>query len=481
MARKKLLVFCFLLAASLSLYSESLDKIISSAKENSPSYKNTQITYQDGLIDLSKLEKEDEPLLSIATSVTPITKVEEIGDVMAITPEASYTTADRKTNITASIGYSMDYKNTSREYSPSLSASHSFDFSGYDSDTIKDLNYAISKLRTEVAHSEAEYKFEETVINTVSALLSSLKSLDQIDKNLSDAKTNLDNAKSLKTVSEDSYTYKNIANTIESLENSKRALEQRYADAKANYKVFTGLDWDGLDDIAQPNLSLNVLTNGNSNVIIKSLEIQVAEEEYANFVAEQSPNTLYVKGDASGKYTEANGKDSGKIEVGGTLSYNANNWTISAKHTSTWNLAEGSSSSYSPSLKIYGKWTNGTINQSTGSDMSSTRDSLELQKKQNAILSAKNDYIAAMTSYSQSAQDYSVQIMEWNYSKSEIDSKITYLESVLDNKIALFNAGLATEKDVDDARFELDQARYDLKITLLKGLALEREIRIFAL
>ncbi len=258
-------------------------------------------------------------------------------------------------------------------------------------------------------------------------------------------------------------------------------MEQRYADAKANYKVFTGLDWDGLDDIAQPNLSLNVLTNGNSNVIIKSLEIQVAEEEYANFVAEQSPNTLYVKGDASGKYTEANGKDSGKIEVGGTLSYNANNWTISAKHTSTWNLAEGSSSSYSPSLKIYGKWTNGTINQSTGSDMSSTRDSLELQKKQNAILSAKNDYIAAMTSYSQSAQDYSVQIMEWNYSKSEIDSKITYLESVLDNKIALFNAGLATEKDVDDARFELDQARYDLKITLLKGLALEREIRIFAL
>ena len=85
MARKKLLVFCFLLAASLSLYSESLDKIISSAKENSPSYKNTQITYQDGLIDLSKLEKEDEPLLSVAASVIPITKVEEIGDVMAIT------------------------------------------------------------------------------------------------------------------------------------------------------------------------------------------------------------------------------------------------------------------------------------------------------------------------------------------------------------------------------------------------------------
>lgn len=476
MGLKRLVLICLCSVLCLALGAKSLDEIIISAKENSPSYKNTQIAYQDGLIGLRQLEKEDKTLITVGGSVTPITKSTLTDENMLnVMPSFTLYSSDRKTKLATSMGYTMDYRNTIRSYTPTVSASHRFDLSGFDSDVLEDLNYSVSNLSVNMTYQSAVYQFEQNTISIISTLLSSLKTLESTDKSLSDLRTDLANIDSLSTVSKESITYKNLVNSINALENTKKALEQQYEDAKKNYKTFTGLEWDGIDELPDPKLELSVLSGGNSSVIISSLNIQIAEEEYKSAKATQNPRGFELGGEVAGTYDSDN---TGSLDMDASLSYIADNWTVKASYGNTWLFENGNQ--YYPSLTISGSWTNGSLSTNAYSQ-SSIRDELELQKKQNAILSANNDYITALTSYTQQAQELSVKIMQWNFEKSEIDAKLSYLEDVLGTKRVLLDAGLVSQSDVDSAYFDLKQAEYDRKIVLLEGLALERDLRIFAL
>ncbi len=484
---KRLLAFALAFSICFIVNAATLEEIISSAKENSPSFKNTQIAYQDGLLGLRQMEKEDETIITIGGTVNPYEELAIRSGTkkgFTITPSINVEFPDSDTTLSANMGYSMSYDGKLMEYSPEISASHLFDFSGYDSDTLKDLNYAISSLETEVAYSNGEYSFEKTVISTISTLLTALKSLDATNKNVNDLQTNLDNLDKLGSVTKDSTAYKNVLYALNVAQNSKIALEKQYEDAKANYKIFTGLDWNGVDTLSEPILELRVIEGGNSTVILKSLEVDKAQLEYDNLKAEQNPNGLDLSGGVSGEYEYMSVSDfdtkTGALGLNAGISYTANNWTLSASHNSTWNFDKNDSTTYSPSITLSGAWTNGTIS-SSGTARQSTRDELELQLKQNEVLTANNEYIAALTAYTQEGQDLYVRILKWNFDKSEKQNNLEYLKAVLDNQQALFNRGLVPQSDVDSAAFDLKQAEYDWQIMLLDGLSLERDLRIFAL
>lgn len=477
MYRKRLLSVLIIFAVALSVGAASFDSIISSAKENSPSYKNSVLTYQNGLLSLEKLDEEDETLVTVSGSVTPIDR-NDSKDMFGFSTSAEVLTPDRKTTISGKLGYSMDYDNTMKTVTPSLSARHTFDFSGFDSDNIEDLQYAVSKLSTELAYTTSELEFEKTVINTISTLKSALKELDKINKTISDLQKNLDNINKLGTISPDSAQYKNQLNSLEMAKNSKVALEKQYENAKANYKVFTGLEGDGVDALPTPELKLNVLQEGNTSVYIKSLQAEIAEEEYNMEYATQNPKALTISGGTSGSYTDSTLK-SGNYSLDAGLSFQANNWSIGASHTSSWDF-KNDKATYNPSLTITGKWTNGSLG-SAGGSVGSTHDSYTLQSLQNSAVMKRNEYISALTNYTQQAQSLSVRIMQWDFSKSQADANISYLEDVLKNKQELFKKGLATADDVEKAEFDLSQAQYDYEIMILEGLSLERDLKIFGL
>lgn len=399
MGSRRLSLFCLCLVSCLMLNAKSLDEIIISAKENSPSYKNTQIAYQDGMIGLKQLEKEDKTLYTIGGSITPISKSSTTDkSTINITPTFSLYSSDRKTKLSSAMGYTMDYDNTIKTYAPSISMSHSFDLTGFDSDVLRDLNYSVSDLSVRMAYLSADCQFEQNTIAIISTLLTSLKTLEATDKNLSDLKRELDNIDKLSTVSKDSATYKNLENSITALENTKKALEQQYEDAKKNYKTFTGLEWDGVDELSEPKLELNILSGGNSTVIISSLKVQIAEEEYKSLKAEQNPRGFELGGDISGTHNDISSDSTGTLNMNASLSYVADNWTVKASYGNEWKFDDGSK--YYPSLTLSGSWTNGSLSSSSYSQ-NSIKDELELGKKKNAILSANNDYITALTDYTQ--------------------------------------------------------------------------------
>ena len=477
MSSKRLLSVLMVLSLAFCVGAASFDSILSSAKENSPSYRNSQLTYQNGLLSIAKMDEEDKTLVTVNGSVTPITK-NGTKDIMNIKSGVDVLTPDRKTSISGSLGYSMDYDNTYKTLNPAVSASHVFDFTGFDGDSLEDLQYTTSKLSTELTHMTGEYEFEKTVINTISALMNALKGLDGINKNIDDLQKQLDNINELGTVSADSSVYKNLLNSLEMAKNSKVALEKQYENAKANYKVFTGLEWDGVDSLPTPVLELSVLMNGNTSVYIKSLEAQIAEEKYKMEYAVQNPQSLALSGGVNGSYKNAV-SDSGELALNAGLSFQANNWSVGASHTSSW-VFMNDTATYSPSLTITGKWTNGSLGAS-GNASSSTHDNYTLQSLQNDVVMANNNYISAITNYTQQAQALNVRIMQWNFSKSQADANISYLEDVLSDKEELFSQGLIVEDDVESAKFDLKQAHYDYEIMLLEGLSLERDLKIFGL
>ena len=476
MSIKRLMTLLLALSLCFTLSAETLDKIISSAKENSPSYKNATINYENGLLKLQQQDIEDKTLITVSGTVKPVYENMSGNNSFSINPSVSVTTADKKTTINGTLGYDMDYKNTTRTITPGVSASHTFDFSGYDSTTLEDLNYSTMKIQTEMSYAKTEYSFEKTVISTISSLTSSLKSMASVEKQIADLETQISNIDELGSIDKSSVSYKNLVNSLTTLKNTKASLDKQYENAKENYKAFTGLVWDGVDALTEPDLSLNVLTSGNSTVMLASLNVQIAEEDYQALYSRENPKSLTVNGNTSGSYTSST-NDSGMYSIGAGLSYSANNWSVGAEHSSSWTFTSDKTK-YSPSLTIKGTWTNGSIGSGSAD---ATAKELQLKTKENAIIEANNNYVAALTDYTQEAQSLNLRIMEWNFKKTQTESDMKYLEDVLKNKKELFSMGLVPQKDVDDAQFDVEQAQYDYTVRLLEGLSLERDLNIFAL
>ena len=71
MKRIALFIFLSLIIVS-SIFSISLDEIISGAKELSPTYQNMILSYENSLINIRSLENKDKIGVSVSATVNPL-------------------------------------------------------------------------------------------------------------------------------------------------------------------------------------------------------------------------------------------------------------------------------------------------------------------------------------------------------------------------------------------------------------------------
>ncbi len=480
MLKRLFLLFVLFLTLSSALFSATLDSIISSAKENSPSFKNTYISYQNGLLQLAQMEKNKTPTYQVDVTYLPLNQYTDSPYStdykygMTLRPEFSYVSYDNKLSFGGELGYTMDYEGNSIMLSPGVDASYNFDFSGYEPETMEDLNYTIMRLNTEYTYKSAEINFEKTVLSTIRTLYSAEKSMETIDESIDDLETTIDTIDKLKTISPDSTLYKNNLLMLEKNKETKALLERQFEDAKNNYKTLTGLDWDGVDSLPSPKLELKTLPNGNTEVLLASLNIQLAEETLKSLEADYDPNGLLISGGVRGSYTAVDGPLSGQdlVAVNASLRYSGKNWSISATPSLSWSFPQSSDALLSPSLTISGSWRNNTTN---------VYENAELSKKQNDVVTRQNQYVQAMTNYVQSGQNLSVSIMDWNFKMGQADSNIAYLKEVRDNQAELYEKGLITKEELDDAELDIKLAEYDRDDLILQGLILDCDLALYAL
>lgn len=224
--------------ALFSINATTIEEILSSAKENSPSYQNVLLTYQNGLLNIAQLEEEDNVQVSVdanantndvALSVDPIVTVKLPND--------------GNTTIKGSASLSTQYDSETTKIGGSLGVSHTFDFSGYTSDKAEDLSYMSTKYTTERNNKTSELSFEISVLSAISSILRTERSIQQDEFSVEKQETVYNKLVALKTYSEQSSVYVNTVNTLNSLKTSLEASKEQYNQLLLQYKTLTGLEF----------------------------------------------------------------------------------------------------------------------------------------------------------------------------------------------------------------------------------------------
>ena len=461
MKKNKIIITLLILTTVLSsLGASSLDEILDSAKTNSLSYQNMLLSYQNGLLSISQLEEEDKVSVAVNATVNPLlaSGTDNIG--ISASPSVTVTLPnDGNTTITAGTSLTTKYKSGETDVDGTIRVSHTFDFTGYSDDTSENLSYTSTKYSTERTHKMSELSFEKTVLSTISSILSTENSLKEAEFRLEKQQTAYDKLVALKTYSETSSVYMNTLNTLNSLKSSLEASKEQYNQLLAQYKTLTGLDWDGIEGLEAPTLSLTTYESGNTEVLIKSLSAESSEETYKRTVAQANPSKLDTSL-STGLSSDLT------VSISGSASYTAKNWSVSV--APSVNVTKTGKAT--PGVTISGSWRNNT----SSSDV-------EISKALNNAQSAANDYLEALSDYQQNASSYALKILQWNTKLSQAETSLEYRKTLLENTQALYNLGLETEENLKSAELDYSSSQTDYTLVIIEGLSLERDLAIFAL
>ncbi len=463
MKKNLITIFLLMTAVLLSVGASTLDEILESAKENSISYQNYALNYQVDLISLSDLEKDDKVTVSVSGLVNPLLNAdnEDLNGININLSKVSVTLPnDGNTTFTGRTSLTTMYKSGETKFTAGLGVSHTFDFASYSTDKSEDLNYTSQKYSTERSNKENELKFEQNVLNTIKSILSSESSLESSRFNVERQQKAYDKLVTLKSYSEGSSTYISTLNSLNSLKSSLKAAEEQYSQLLAQYKNLTGLDWDGLDDLTAPTLSLTTYENGNTSVLLASLSAESSEESYRKALSEANVSTL--RATLSADYSEV----SKTYSLSGSATYKATNWDVSV----TPGLDITTDGDTTPTVTISGSWNNNT----SDSDKTVNKALINSQV-------AANNYISALTNYEMDANSYALEIINWNTKLKEAENEMEYQKLLLDNTQALYDLGLETEENLKGAEISYAKSKTDYTITIIEGLSLERDLAIFAL
>ena len=459
MKKNRLLIILIVFLTVLpSLGAVTIDEIVEGAKNNSPSYQNYVLTYENGLLNVASLEEDDKVTVSVDTTVNPLLNsgTDEVG--ISIEPSVTVTLPnDGKTRITGGTSLSTRYRDGNTSISGEAGVSHTFDFTGYNSDNADNLLYTSTKYSTEFTYKSAQLNFRKTVLSEISQIIGLENSISQSEYSVEKQQKALDKLDALGTYSTTSATYINTQNMLSTCQQSLEALKEQYSNLLSSYRILTGLEWEGVEVGDAPDLELVTYENGNTSVLIESLSAESSEENYRQVLAAANKSSLLTSlsvGAASSNYT-----------LSGSLVYSSNNWNVSV--TPSVNIT--SSGKATPYVTIAGHWDNSTSSNST------------VNSALNSAKMAANDYMSALSTYNQNAASYTLQILEYNNKKAEKKAELEYQEKLLENEKTLYSLGLSTADSLKGAELSYQAAETEWKQLVIEGLSLQCDLDIFAL
>ena len=451
----------------------SIDEILEVANAVSYTMKNAELSHTNSLLLLDEAELEDEAVWSLSAEIIPFTSADFGSESLNIkTLNASVTLPDDgDTTIAFSSPADIGYSDGALYISPTLSASHTFDFNYFDDDLISDLSNASSALSTERIYLEAKYNFNKSVLSMLTNLLTIEKSIAELEHSIANAERDLDNMITLRQADEESISYQRAALEISLSRQSLETYRDQYEKAKRQFNISTGLEWDGLESFTLPSLNLSVLDSGNSKVQEYALNSRVAALEVEQKEKEIDPRSLTLTGGAGVSYRNEASKvdyeeNNGNASLGATL--NMPTWSLGA----SFSLSGNTDLDLTPSLTVTGSWKN---------DVTGKSDRIELERLRNEAISAENDYLDSLTSYNIEAMELQNRIMQYNFSLLSLEENESYLKAMLETERAYYEKGIVRADDVADAQSEYDLFQYEKLLTYLEGLSLYYDILIYSL
>ncbi len=461
--QRRLAVLCLVLAATVPLTAIPLQDLITQALAESTNMKDLEYSKQKALLTVGLNQVEDE--LGIAVGSGEVTATYNSGNYVFSTSgtNVAFTLPnDGKTTINVSTGaMGVDAPYSYSSISPSVSASHTLTY-GYTADNQKSLLNRQTEVLALSTYESSKLNFTTSLYSQIDSLLENEKSIKQTEKDLADLQTSLQQNLSLKLIRSDSLAYQAQEQAIKVKEATLANLQSTRELLLRQFSLLAGFAWEGVEAISEPNLSFTSNPMGNSSVLLKSLALDLAKEELALKKAEFTNKSLVLNGRVSSSHSSS---PTDGLSASAAATLQSKNFSAKAGLSGTYNY---STKTFSPSITVSGSWNN---NKTLASD------ALTLQKLENEVLIAELAYQTALNEYLQNAATLESNIAAWKMTHALHRQSMDYNLALLKQQQTLFEKGLATKADVDDAAFNVEIDAYTLSSILLDGLKLENQIR----
>lgn len=467
---KKFIIFTIVLTmTSLVLYATPYDEIIKRAKEESKSVQNAELSYLNSKLTLEKSELEDE--LQITVSVYKAQILPNLDAVLNAPTVKISLPNDGSTTITVTVPTALDYEDTSSYgFSPKVTVDHNFDLSGFDEDVLTALSNSKTALNNEYTYQNALLSFENSCISTIKTIVNLEKNIENQKYSILKSEKALNDKLTLGQITTSSISYSQIINQLELSKNTLKAYEKQYEIAKSQYKEATNLDWNGLSNLPSPDLTLSLLPTGNTKVIVATIDEEIAKENINSKNAALNPQNVKVSGEVASLNSKGKYGDKNSLTATAGATYSQGNWSVGASLSSSYDFKKNSFDT--PSVTVSGSWSNKTTKRS---------DEIELMKLENSLISASNSASEEYTSYLQSYNALQLEVLQYEFNVTQTNANSEYLKANLENVKALYDAGLATKQELEDAEFNVKLDEYTQTVLVLDGLTLSNKIKMLNL
>ena len=485
--KKYLVVAVALLAALSPLSAEDYNTILFKAREQSRTLETAKLSHMSDVLR-SQDTDEDGVGVSVSAQVTPIASSDPAHDAFNISRLETTVTLpnDGRTSITVGSPMKIGYDG-SFVMQPSVSASHTFAWGGRDESYTDDLQETINSLQSDRSWHEAQLSYDRSVISSMSQILRTEKNIMNLEHQLENQERSLRESVELGRVTEGSVQWKRTDNSIKKTRRSLDSARDQYETQKRKFGNLTGQEWTGVENIPSYSLEVRVLPSGNTQVRIAEMQKDMAEHELFLHDSEVPRESVSLSGSLGGTIvTSPDAVTLGSMGIGAPKSgmngsvgvtYTAPDWNVNG----SFSISGTSPSDVRPVLTIGGTWKTGPSAKSSsfGADpfaAKSDRDSLAIKAEQKT-----NQYTDQVIAYGEKAHDLEERIDDWNWRVSEQESDLEFLREELSFEEELLEAGLSTERAVEEARFQLSLAELDDDILRLEGLTIAYDLASFAL
>lgn len=463
--KKNIILSIIIIMVCSTLYATDYNEIIQKAKSESKSVQNAELSYLNSKLTLEKSELEDELQITVSGNAQVSPDLTVAPTVKIVLPN------DGSTTITATVPSSLNYDDTKiYSFSPKVTVDHNFDLSGFDEDVLTALSNSRTALNNEYTYQYALLSFENTCISTIKTIVNLEKNIENQSYLIEKSEKSIKEKLALGQITTSSITYKQLINQLELSKNTLKAYEKQYEIAKSQYKEATNLDWDGLSNLPSPDLTLSLLPTGNTKVILATIDEEIAKENINSKNASLNPQNVKVSGGVESANLKNILGEKNSLTATAGATYSQGNWSVGASLSSSYDFKKNSFDT--PSVKVSGSWSNKTTKRS---------DEIELQKLQNSLVSASNSASEEYTSYLQSYNALQLEVLQYEFNVTQTNANSEYLKANLENVKALYDAGLATKQELEDAEFNVKLDEYTQTVLVLDGLTLSNKIKMLNL
>lgn len=463
--QRRLAALVLVLGAATTLSALPLQDLVDRALAKSTNMQDLEYSKQKALLTVGLNQVQEE--LGITVSATNVQTEYDAGTDAYMLSAGGVQAAfalnnDEQTTITVSSGGMGKNLTTGASYiNPALYASHTLTY-GYTADNRKTLLNRQTEVLALSTYESSKLSFTTNLYTQIDGLLENEKSIKQTEKDLADLKTKLEQNLALKLIRQESLAYQAQAQGIKSKEALLVNLQSTRSLLLKQFSLFAGFGWEGVEAIDEPSLTFVSNPAGNSSVQLKSLALDLAKEDLALKKAEFTNKQLLLNG---GLVASSSSIAADTLSASASATLKAKSFSAKAELQGTYNLT---TNGFSPSLSLSGSWSNNPTLAS---------DALTLQKLENEVLIATLAYQTALNDYLQNAATLESNIASWKMTHALLRQSAEYNLELLKQQQTLFEKGLATKTDVENAAFTVAIDSYTLSTTLLDGLKLQNQIR----